>query len=83
MGIVIGAAIAILILLIAGGVIVYMVREPGRRVRRKDLTAAHSTVNAIDDLVDRYHPQLDSVGQAMATEIREAISKHRKDIVSR
>jgi hypothetical protein len=83
MGLVIGGTIAILILLAAAGVTVYMVREPGRRVRRKELVVATNTVNEIDDLVDRYHPQLDDVGQAMANEIRQVISKHRKDIATR
>lgn len=83
MGIVIAAVVGLLVLLVAAGVTVYIVREPVRRVRRKDLDTATSTVNAVDDIVDRYHPQLDIVGQAMAAEIRDVISKHRKDIVSR
>lgn len=82
MGIVIGGAIAIILVLAVAGVVLYVVREPGRKVRRKELAAATNTVNAIGDLVDRYHPQLDDVGQAMANEIRNLISKHRKDMTT-
>lgn len=80
MGLLIAGAIALVIVLGFAGFVTYTVREPGRRVRRKELAASTKTVNAIDDLVDRYHPQLDVVGQAMAGEIREVISKHRKGI---
>lgn len=68
--------VAILALTTAG---IVSRREPDRP-RRRQLTAAHKTVNDIDDVVDQYHPQLDLVGQAMAAEIRQLISKHRKDI---
>jgi hypothetical protein len=83
MGALVAGAITIVALLVVGGVGVFVSREPGRRVRRKHLAAAHAAVNDIDDIVDRYHPQLDIVGQAMAADIRQVISKHRKDIVSR
>lgn len=78
MGVLIAAIVGALVLLAAAGVTVYMVREPGRRVRRKDLAAANTTVNSIDEVVDRYHPQLDIVGQAMADDIRKLIAEHRK-----
>lgn len=74
------AALAVLALV---GLAIVVSREPARTARRKHLRAAFFTINAIDDVVDRYHPQLDLVGQAMAEEIRTLISKHRKEITHR
>lgn len=82
MGVLIGGAVLLMLALAVAGVVLYTVREPGQKVRRKQLTAATRTVNAIDDIVDRYYSQLDIVGAAMATDIRQVISKHRKDTVS-
>lgn len=74
------ATLGLLIILALGGLtLAILAREPGRKARRKDLKAARSTINGIDDIVDRYQPQLDLVGRAMTEEIRKLISQHRKE----
>lgn len=83
----VGAVIAgaIFIVTIVALTVMWIVhnRSVGAGARRKHLAAADNTVNQVDDIVDRYYPQLDIVGQAMAADIRQVISKHRKDTVSR
>lgn len=81
-GVLIVAVLAMVVVL--AGVAVLMARaEPARKARRKDLAAATAAINAVDDLVDRYQPQLDLVGQALAEDIRKTVSQYRKDITHR
>lgn len=82
-GAVIVGAIAIVTIIALTVVWIVHNRSVGAGARRKHVAAADDTVNRVDDIVDRYYPQLDYVGQAMAADIRQVISKHRKDIVSR
>lgn len=80
----IGALVAVAVVVvvaIATATTVLLAREPGRKVRPREVAAAAVAINAIDDVIDRYHPQLDVVGQAMADDVRTLISQYRKETV--
>lgn len=76
-------AVLLLAAAVAGVIVVHLKREPGRKVRRRELASALTAINEIDDIVDRNYPQLDLVGQAMVNDIRTLINKHRKETISR
>ena len=59
---------------------VVAMRAPIRKVRRRDHAAAVAALNEVGAIVDRYHSQLDVVGDAMAGEIRTQITTYRKEI---
>lgn len=75
-------AIVVLVLLCAIS-ITSGARERTRKVRQRDLTSATKTINNIDNIVNQYYPTTDLVGQAMGSEIRDAIHTHRKVVTSK
>lgn len=78
-GLLVGVLVIVIVAMAAALAAVHARVGPARTARRKQVAASTAAINAIDDVVDRYHPQLDLVGQLMADEIRQLISKHRKD----
>jgi hypothetical protein len=85
-GLLIGGSVAFAIVVLALLVAIEVTgdqRESRRKVRRRDLAHASQTINAIDNIVNKYYSTSDLTGQVMCDEIRATIQNHRKVIDSK